>query len=309
MTPGPAGSLEETATACHNPVTIRPRFSYDCLRCPPILFAAIPALLAAWCAGVAQVAAHEAAHRSQDGSCVVIYDAQAPSYWRSDPAACALRLSPASTFKIPHALVALELGIVTPATRQTWDGTRYPTRPSWQATHDLGSAIRNSVLWFFQRTAVKIGAQRMQGYLARFRYGNENTSGPPDAYWVNGRLRISADEQVEFLKRFYYGELPIGSMHIEAVRRMLIHRPGTVQNATGIHFLRGTWDRSAELSAKTGAGNAFEQPGSRVSWLVGQLGLNGNRYIFASNVTGPAIDPLDGAHAAVAAFQARGLLR
>jgi beta-lactamase class D len=38
---------------------------------------------------------------------------------------CSTRLSPASTFKIPHALVALETGVVTIDAVERWDGTRY----------------------------------------------------------------------------------------------------------------------------------------------------------------------------------------
>jgi beta-lactamase class D len=248
--------------------------------------------------------------RGQTGaSCVVIYDVAADTYWRSDAKACAVRLSPASTFKIPHALIALETGVVTPQTLQQWDGTKYATRPAWERPHALESAIQNSVLWFFQRTAVKIGPTRMRSFLERFRYGNLDTSGPPDQYWVNGRLRISADEQVDFLRRFYARDLAIRQEHHETVFHALIEPPGGVQNATGIHTLSANWKKSDTLSAKTGAGMAFADPEVRVSWLVGRLSAGGKDYIFASNtVRRGQLDPVDAARQAFKVFRERHLI-
>ena len=244
-----------------------------------------------------------------DTSCVVIYEVATGTYWRSNASACGTRLSPASTFKIPHALIALETGVVTPQTLQQWDGTKYATRPAWERPHALESAIQNSVLWFFQRTAVKIGPDRMRSFLERFRYGNVDTSGPPDQYWVNGRLRISADEQVEFLRRFYARDLGIKPEHYETVFHALIEPPGGVQNATGIHALSTKWRKSDTLSAKTGAGMALSDPEVRVSWLVGRLSAGGKDYIFASNtVRHGQLDPVDAARQAFNAFRERRLI-
>ena len=244
-----------------------------------------------------------------DASCVVIYDVAAGTYWRSDAKACAARLSPASTFKIPHALIALETGVVTAQTLQTWDGTKYASRPAWEKPHVLESAIQNSVLWFFQRTAVKIGPDRMRGFLERFRYGNADTSGPPDQYWVNGRLRISADEQVAFLRRFYARDLGIKPEHQDVVFRALIEPPGGVQNATGVHTLSANWKNGDTLSAKTGAGMALADPEVRVSWLVGRLSAGGKDYVFASNIVRRGeLDPVDASRLAFRTFAQRKLI-
>src|SRR4051812_36137484 len=66
--------------------------------------------------------------------------------WKSNDTACATRLSPASTFKIPHALVGLETGVVTTATVYEWDGTPHPDQPEWEHSHTVLSALRPSVL-------------------------------------------------------------------------------------------------------------------------------------------------------------------
>jgi beta-lactamase class D len=249
------------------------------------------------------------AHVQDVLECVVIYDEQADAYWRSDATRCTARLSPASTFKIPHALMALETGVITADTLEAWDRTAYPNRASWQADHRLESAIRNSVLWFFQRTAVRIGPSRMRVFLKQVEYGNADTSGPADRYWINGRLRISADEQVGFLRRFYAGRMPVAAAHVATVRRALVQPARSVQNSTGLHVLSEQWREGTELSAKTGAGTAREEPGERVSWLVGRLTVGGRHYIFASNIVRRgAVDPVDAARLAFRTFRARGLI-
>ena len=242
-------------------------------------------------------------------SCVVIYDVAAETSWRSDAKACGMRLSPASTFKIPHALIALETGVITPETSQTWDGTTHPNRPAWERTHTLDSAIKNSVLWFFQRTAVEIGPERMHAFLERFQYGNMETSGPANQYWINGKLRISADEQVVFLRRFYARDLGIKPEHHETVFRALVEPPGGVQNATGVHTLSTKWKKGDTLSGKTGAGMALDDPQVRVSWLVGRLSAGGKHYVFASTIVRHGtLDPVEASRLAFKTFRERQLI-
>ena len=75
-------------------------------------------------------------------SCVVIQTLTEQTPWRSDARACATRLSPASTFKIPHALVALETGVIREDTIERWDGTRHPDQPEWDKDHTVLTAMR-----------------------------------------------------------------------------------------------------------------------------------------------------------------------
>ena len=168
--------------------------------------------------------------------------------------------------------------------------------------------MKPSVLWFFQRIAPRIGAERMHGWLERLQYGNADVSGDITRYWINGTLRISPDEQVAFLRRFYAQELPVGREYQQLVQSALEQQPGTVQNARGVHRLRDAWPRDAVLNAKTGATTlAF---GESVSWLVGALTVRGRRHVFASAVwrEGGGVDQLDAARLAVATFARRGLL-
>ena len=241
----------------------------------------------------------------QSGSCIVIQELSAarPLVTQS---ACAIRHSPASTFKIPHALVALETGVVTTETVERWDGVRHDAQPEWNRDHTVISALRPSVLWFFQRIAPRIGAERMKSWLERFSYGNQDVSGPVTEYWINGRLQVSPLEQVAFLRKFYRERLPVAAGHMRAVREGLEQKPGTVQNALGVHSLKGDW-RVVSLNAKTGATTA---EGQRVSWLVGLLRSSGREFVFAAAVwrSDGDVDSLDGARLAVDAFIAAKIL-
>src|SRR5688572_24631367 len=69
----------------------------------------------------------------------------------SDRTECAVPAAPASTFKIPHALIALETGVVTNSHAVVkWDGSEQQFA-SWKRDHSLDSAIKWSALWYFQR--------------------------------------------------------------------------------------------------------------------------------------------------------------
>jgi beta-lactamase class D len=247
-----------------------------------------------------------AAQKAARRSCVVLQ----PLAGNAPPrqfGECGVRLSPASTYKIPHALIALETGAVTLDSVEKWDGTRHARQAEWNRDHTVISALRPSVLWLFQRIAPRIGAERATAWLDTFEYGNRKVSGPITQYWVDGSLAISPLEQAGFLRRFYQGTLPVQRRYIDAVREGLEQRPGTVENALGVHQLDGDWSH-ARLSSKTGATTTADY---RVSWLVGMLTVNGGDYVFASAVwqRGGDIDTLEGARRAARAFIEEGMIR
>jgi beta-lactamase class D len=246
------------------------------------------------------IAATPHAQSAGEHSCVVVQELHAPQPLYTSGPACGTRLSPASTFKIPHALVALETGVVTADSIERWDGTKYPRQREWNRDHTIVSSLRPSVLWLFQRIAPRIGAERMSGWLATFRYGNGVTSGPVTEYWTNGRLQISSLEQVAFLSRFYGNELPVAAQHVRLIRGGLEQKPGTMENSLGVHPVAGDW-QNARLNAKTGATTT---PEYRVSWLVGMVRSGDRDYVFASALwrSKGAVDTLDGTQLAVKTF-------
>ena len=211
-----------------------------------------------------------------DGA-IVVYDMKNDRYVRYNERRCRERFSPKSTFKIPNSLIGLETGVIRDAEFVIqWNREKYPPQANWNEEpfvhwgkdQTLRSAIKYSVLWYYRELALRVGDQQMQKYVKTFDYGNEDTSGRVDNFWLNNVLKISADEQVEFLKAFYTGRLPVSKRSTEIVKDILVfERTPTYQ-----------------LSAKTGGGPVDE--GIYIGWFVGYLESNGNVYFFATNIEG-----------------------
>ena len=104
----------------------------------------------------------------------------------------------------------------------------------------------------------------MQHYVDLAHYGNQDISGQIDTFWLEGGLRISADEQVEFLKRLYQGDLPFSQRSMNIVKEILV--------------LEKT--ESYQLSGKTGS---VQRLTPLAGWFVGYLETKGNVYFFATN--------------------------
>jgi beta-lactamase class D len=197
----------------------------------------------------------------------VLYDLNGNRYIRYNPEQCAERLLPASTFKIMSSLIGLEAGLIPDENYIIqWDGTHREIA-AWNQDHTLKTAMQNSVVWYYQELARRVGREKMQYYIDAVGYGNEDITGQIDAFWLNGRLRISADEQVELLKRLYRGDLPFSERTIKIVKEILV-----LEEADTYH-----------LSGKTGSGQA---EGLYIGWFVGYVERQDHVYFFATNVQG-----------------------
>ncbi|WP_375768081.1 penicillin-binding transpeptidase domain-containing protein [Archangium gephyra] len=236
--------------------------------------------------------------------CFVLMDLKTGEVKRNDAKRCEKRMPPASTFKVPHALIALETGVVKDeAAERKWDGKKRDVA-DWNRNHSLESAIRYSVVWFFQGTAKEIGRERMKDWLHRFNYGNEEISGDITTFWLGHPLRISPDEQVRFLARLYRNELPVSERTRETVKRMLVYSPETVTERT--KRMAGPWGTGVVVSGKTGMTHTKED--GAVSWLVGHVRSPQGEYVFASLVTGEHLEGPVALHAAVDELQSLGVL-
>jgi beta-lactamase class D len=117
---------------------------------------------------------------------------------------------PASTFKIPNSVIALETGVVKDPDKDVfkWDGLTRDI-PEWNKDHTLRSAIAVSAVPVYQQIARKVGPTRMQSYVDAFDYGNHNIAGGIDRFWLSGSLRISAIQQIAFLDKLRRRVLPV----------------------------------------------------------------------------------------------------
>lgn len=253
--------------------------------------------------GLAAAPTHISAKRSvRRGSCFLLVEIGVGETRRNPSTTCAVRVSPQSTFKIPHALAALDAGVVSADEILRYDG--HPVDfESWRADHSLATAMRFSVLWYFQDIAKRLGAVRERAYLDRLSYGNRDSSSGLTTFWLGGSLAISPDEQVRFLQDLFASRLRIDQRAMQTVRGVLLQRRGVVSNALGDHPFAAPWPDDLALSAKTGSGPTGD--GGVVRWLVGHVRRGTRSWAFASNVVGgsdtPALAAVDQAEKALVA--------
>jgi len=197
-----------------------------------------------------------------------------------NPDECFRRSAPASTFKIPHAVIALDAGVVRPDEVLPWAKNGQPF-DSWKRDHTVESAIRFSVLWFFQQTAARLGRERMLSGLRTVEYGDAAFTGDLTAFWIDGGLTVTPHQQLDFLRRLFTGEVRVARAHLDTVKAALVMPRGKISNAAGIHDFPLAWPEDTIVRAKTG--NTRDGKG-RVSWLVGGLATGGREYVFVGRV-------------------------
>ena len=176
--------------------------------------------------------------------------------------------SPASTFKIPNSVIALETGVVTDPDKDVfkWDGVTRSIE-AWNRDHTMRSAIAVSAVPVYQEIARRIGAERMQKYLDLFDYGNRDIGGGIDQFWLTGNLRIDPVQQVDFVDRLRRGALPVSKRSQDLVRDIL---PQTKVGDSVIHA------KSGLLGAETGKPS--------LGWLVGWVDKGSSPTVFALNL-------------------------
>lgn len=132
-------------------------------------------------------------------------------------------LNPCSTFKILNSMIALDTKVVLDeAETIAWDRIvrEYDV---WNKDHSMKSAISVSAVWFYQELARRIGKERMQMMVAKAHYGNSDTSKTLIDFWLgNGSLKISVNEQVDFLARWMNDVLPFSTHTMHRVKEMII---------------------------------------------------------------------------------------
>lgn len=225
---------------------------------------------------------------------IALYDTADGALACSNLAACSEAVTPASTFKIPHSMIALEAGAVEgPDTLLPWDGKRYSV-DDWNQDLKLRDAFRLSCVPCYQAIARKVGDAGEREWLEKLDYGNRDTSGGVDRFWLWGGLRVSPLQQIDFLRRFDASQLPISERTADIVRDIM------TLDVTDRYVLRG----------KTGAASPPHEAVTAF-WFVGWLELDERRVFFATRLDGhaPGVDPLPARRRVTErALRARGLM-
>jgi beta-lactamase class D len=86
----------------------------------------------------------------------------------------------------------------------------------------MRSTIGVSAVWFYQELARRVGAKKMQDGVSAAKYGNMDTSKSQIDFWLgSGSLRISANEQIDFLSGLVTGKLPFSYRAVETVKDIM----------------------------------------------------------------------------------------
>ena len=145
-----------------------------------------------------------------------------------------------------------------------WDGEKRGYEV-WNQDLNLAQAIEYSAVWVYQEIARKVGKKNMQYWMDQCQYGNQSIDGDIDTFWLEGGIRISANQQIEFLEKLARNDLPFSDRSMSIVDSIM------VREQTESYVLR----------AKTGWAL---RPERQIGWYVGWLEEGGSVFIFALNI-------------------------
>lgn len=211
--------------------------------------------------------------------CWILYDVSHFKFLSSNPhtQACQTRIHADSTFKIPLSLMAFNENLIQPNTIFKWDHL-HRELSNWNQDQTPTTWLRYSVVWVSQQLTPKLGLKTIQKYLRQFQYGNQDFSGnlgKQDGLtqaWLTSSLKISGEEQFEFLRRLLALQLPIRSF---------------AAHQTQDDLYLETSSQGNRLFGKTGSSIAFDAhdqvavPGE--GWFVGWVQKGKQKYIFVLN--------------------------
>jgi beta-lactamase class D len=230
-----------------------------------------------------------------DGTFVLL-DGQTGAFTRWNAGRADQRFAPCSTFKVPNTAILLETGAAPdPEFVVTYDPALKASREAWRHDHTLRTAYRDSVLWYYHALAKKAGLPAEARLVKQFGYGNADTSGGVDGprpFWIDGSLRISANEQVAFLKRLHDGRLGLSARTDSLTKAIMIAEQtpaGTLRAKTGacqpegdrqvtvwyvgyVEKPAGVWYFALEMGDKD-FGTVFDQRVTKSRAILADLGI------------------------------------
>lgn len=176
-------------------------------------------------------------------------------------------LSPASTFKIPNSIIALETGTIKDQNEIIkWDGTHYELE-TWNQDQTLKTAFKHSCLPSYQYLASKIGVKNYKMFLKKLQYGTYSiTSNNLRDFWLKDKgLYISPLDQINFLQRLYDKKLPISERTYNILKDIML-----TEN-----------EKDYQIYAKTGSATENWQGHG---WYVGYAVAKGKPWFFVINI-------------------------
>ncbi len=197
---------------------------------------------------------------------ILIYDFDDNKYYSNNFEWTKKGKLPASTFKIPNSIIAIETGVIeNDSTLLKWNGEKRRLR-NWEQDLVFRDAFHFSCVPCYQEIARKIGVKKMNEYLNKLEYGNMKVDSTNiDMFWLEGESKVTQFQQIDFLKRFYQSNLQISERTELIMKRMMIIEDND----------------DYKLSGKTGWSISNE---NNNGWFVGYVDTKNKVYFFATNV-------------------------
>lgn len=197
---------------------------------------------------------------------IVVYVESLDTYYSNDFEWATKGFIPASTYKIPNTIIALELGTVKDENELfVWDGQKRRF-PQWEKDLTLLEAFKVSCVPCYQEIARRNGLQNMKQKNTLIQYGKMKICKKNlDQFWLTGKSKISPMQEIDFLRRFQRQQLPVSKQTYEIMKKIMIH----------------TQTEDYIIRAKTGWG---EEKGKDLGWFVGYVEKRDKIYYFATCV-------------------------
>lgn len=158
---------------------------------------------------------------------------------------------PASTFKMLNALIGLQHGKATTNEIFKWNGKKR-SFAAWEKGMTLGQAMQASAVPVYQELARRIGLELMQQEVQRIQFGNQQIGQHIDNFWLVGPLKITPEQEVEFISALAREQLAFDPRVQQQVKTMLLLQE----------------QQAYRLYAKSGWGMDVEP---QVGWLTGWI--------------------------------------
>jgi beta-lactamase class D len=189
---------------------------------------------------------------------------------------CSTSYPPQSTFKIPLSLIGFDSGILNTEDTPSWalpkDADPYIN--VCKDNHSPRTWMRDSCLWYSRILTTKLGIEKFQDYVTKFSYGNMDLSAGLTSAWISSSLKISPDEQIEFLQKVIDHKLPICKASYDKTKKIMF-----------IQEMAGGW----KLYGKTGNGRQIDKNNNHTDlqhgWFVGYIEKGNRSIVFASHIT------------------------
>lgn len=177
---------------------------------------------------------------------------------------------PASTFKIPNLLIALNTKTIENTDQVIpWvgatDTSRYGYRPEIYHDMKVKEAFQTSAGWVFVEFSKRIGHKHYRQTLKELNYGNQNISDKDADFWNFGKFGVTPYQQIQLLKGLYLNQLPFDPQHMEQTRQTML----------------AEYTDQYKIHAKTGW---TREGGINTGWWVGYASTPSGTWFFATRL-------------------------